>query len=138
MTLSLFALLLSVSLLPGSFSLLKDPDRPWLDTSLPIPERVSALLKTLSTDQLVSQTFASYSDTDVQSLESLGVGAVTYGPRFKGTLRENIEQRNRMQKTFVNQSGIPVSFINEGLHGGAAGGSAPVTLCLCLPLLRCL
>lgn len=40
--------------------------------------------------------------------------------------------RNKLQGTFLNQSknGIPITFINEGLHGGAPGGTVfpePIT-----------
>lgn len=36
-----------------------------------------------------------------------------------------VTQRNELQASFLNESrlGIPISFINEGLHGGAPGGT---------------
>ena len=36
-----------------------------------------------------------------------------------------VTARNKLQATFLNQSrnGIPITFINEGLHGGAPGGT---------------
>ena len=36
-----------------------------------------------------------------------------------------IDQRNAIQKLFLSSSahGIPISFVNEGLHGGAPGGT---------------
>ena len=46
-------------------------------------------------------------------------------------ITQNIELRNQLLKDFMaNKSGIPPSFINEGLHGGAPGGTifpAPIT-----------
>ena len=39
-------------------------------------------------------------------------------------------QRNAIQKVFLENSehGIPISFVNEGLHGGAPGAATQVLI----------
>lgn len=57
---------------------------------------------------------------------STGIGAVKYMSAFRcDAITDCINQRNELQATFINESrlGIPISFINEGLHGGANGGT---------------
>jgi hypothetical protein len=61
------------------------------------------------------------------------VGAVKWESAFKcgwggggdTNLTACIEQRNTFQEEMMNSSshGIPVAFVNEGLHGGAPGGT---------------
>ena len=46
-----------------------------------------------------------------------------YGSVTRGTIKKTIAERNKMQSEFLAATGIPVSFINEGLHGGANGGT---------------
>jgi beta-glucosidase-like glycosyl hydrolase len=56
------------------------------------------------------------------------VGAAKFMSAFScapGDIKSCVTQRNEMQQLFKEESrlGIPVSFINEGLHGGAPGGT---------------
>ena len=57
-----------------------------------------------------------------------GVGAAKFMSAFScapGDIKSCVKQRNDLQASFMAQSrlGIPVSFISEGLHGGAPGGT---------------
>jgi hypothetical protein len=57
---------------------------------------------------------------------STGIGAVKYMSAFScKDITDCIKQRNELQASFISGSrlGIPISFINEGLHGGASGGT---------------
>ena len=53
-----------------------------------------------------------------------GIGAAKYmgfngkkGGGGAAQTRHNIATRNKLQAEFLNASGLPISFINEGLHG---------------------
>ena len=51
---------------------------------------------------------------------------VKYESAFRcSDIRKCLDQRNALQQLFVNSSRlhIPISFINEGLHGGAPTGT---------------
>ena len=94
-------------------------------TRQPVPARVDALLATLGTDEKIPQTFAAHTgEAVVRSFLDTGLGASKYLSVFQGSTRDTIAARNALQEDFVRHGpGIPVSFINEGLHGGASGGT---------------
>ena len=75
----------------------------------------------------IQQTWATHtSSATAKQWTSVGVGAVKYMSAFKcDDIKDCIKQRNALQADFVNGTRlhIPVSFINEGLHGGAPGGT---------------
>lgn len=100
-------------------------DKPWQNRSLPVEQRVALLLPTLTVEQKIAQTFATHTGQDVvRQFKHTGVGAAKYLSAFPGNnVTAAIEQRNQMQQEFLDSSNIPVAFINEGLHGGAPGGT---------------
>ena len=88
-------------------------------------------MKTLTLQQKIAQTFATHTDenTILKNLKT-GIGAAKYmgfngkkGGGGAAQTRHNIATRNKLQAEFLNASGLPISFINEGLHGGANGGT---------------
>ena len=101
------------------------------DASQPIPARVADLLPRLSVEEKIAQLAnPHYGEEDVKKYYGkTGVGAVKYMSAFHcGTnLTKCMEQRNQLQADFINSTehGIPVAFVNEGLHGGAPRGSGP-------------
>eukprot|EP00750_Incisomonas_marina_P008546 INCI15511.2.p1 GENE.INCI15511.2~~INCI15511.2.p1 ORF type:complete len:720 (+),score=138.36 INCI15511.2:139-2298(+) len=100
-------------------------DKPWQNRSLPVEQRVALLLPTLTVEQKIAQTFATHTGQDVvRQFKDTGVGAAKYLSAFPGdNVTAAIEQRNQMQREFLENSNVPVAFINEGLHGGAPGGT---------------
>ena len=99
--------------------------KPWMNTALPISQRVALLLPTLTTEQKIAQTFATHTaESVVRQFQASGVGAVKFMSAFsQHAIADAITHRNQLQADFLNSSGVPVSFINEGLHGGAPGGA---------------
>ena len=102
----------------------------WVDDkNSPIPSRVEALLKTMTVQQKIAQTFATYlrTKTFVPATLSTGIGAVTYSQAFgyvTDDISDLIRKRNKLQEEYLNSTGgIPVSFINEGNHGGSSLGT---------------
>ena len=106
-----------------------DSDKPWLNAELPIDVRVSQLLAKMNREEKIAMTFATHTGSDiVKGFNKTGVGAAKFMSAFSCPLTDTkscVQQRNELQQMFKEESrlGIPVSFINEGLHGGAAGGT---------------
>jgi len=100
-----------------------------MDTSLAPAVRADKLLSVLSRSEKIAMTFATHtSSSHAQQHNSTGIGAVKYMSAFKcssTTPEDCVDQRNKLQRLFLQNSehGIPISFINEGLHGGASGGT---------------
>ena len=104
-------------------------ERPWMDAELPIEERVTHLLGQMNREEKIAMTFATHTGSDVvKRFNKTGVGAAKFMSAFDCPLdntKSCVQQRNELQQMFKSSSrlGIPISFINEGLHGGAAGGT---------------
>ncbi len=104
---------------------------PWMDRALPIPQRVAALLANLTRAEKIPETYATHtSSATARRFLQTGVGAVKYMHAFAcpagkpdGGIKSCVRQRNALQADFLASSKVPVSFINEGLHGGAPGGT---------------
>ena len=99
---------------------------PWMDQSLPIPQRVSLLLKTLSVEQKIAQTWAPYSGSmkSIQDQAAVGIGAVSMSiVSHEADTATTISRRNALQASFTSKSTVPISFFSEGLHGGANKGT---------------
>ena len=133
--LALPGLLLLLLAAPASAAAAQDADtaaaRPWLNAEQPIELRVSQLLAKMNREEKIAMTFATHTGSDVvKRFNRTGVGAAKFMSAFScpagpvGT-KSCVQQRNELQQMFKEESrlGIPVSFINEGLHGGAAGGT---------------
>jgi len=103
--------------------------RPWMNAELPIEQRVSQLLGQMNREEKIAMTFATHTGADVvKGFNKTGVGAAKFMSAFQCPLdntKSCVQQRNELQQMFKSSSrlGIPISFINEGLHGGAAGGT---------------
>ena len=101
----------------------------WLDPTLPVPTRATALLARMNREEKIAMTFATHTSQNiVQAFNRTGVGAAKFMSAFDcapGDIKSCVQQRNQLQQMFREQSRlkIPISFINEGLHGGAAGGT---------------
>jgi len=97
----------------------------------PIPARVAALLSQMTVEEKIAMTFAvHYGAAQAASAAQLktGIGAIklsSAGFSCGTNWTDCVAQRNAFQRRFIEGSrlGIPVSFINEGLHGGATGGT---------------
>jgi len=118
-------LLLQVTFLASlASSSTSTPQRPWLARTLPISQRVELLLANLTVNQKIQQTYAVHSSESVaRQFQQDGVGSVKFLSAFDEDLETSIQKRNQLQSDFLAASGIPISFINEGLHGGAPGGT---------------
>lgn len=116
----------------------KDTKYPYQDAALPTEERVTDLLARMTVDEKISQMDmywgkqvanlekhdgASYSEEKVSaSLGTIGVGSIhDFYPLTAGLT-------NQIQKYAVEKTrlGIPVLFIEEGLHGYCGKGSTTV------------
>ena len=102
---------------------------PWMDASLSPATRADKLLAVLSRSEKIAMTFATHtSSSHAKQHNATGIGAVKYMSAFKCSSKrpeDCVEQRNTLQHLFLQSSNhsIPISFINEGLHGGASGGT---------------
>lgn len=100
---------------------------PWLDPTMPVPQRVAALLPKLSVDEKIKLTYATHTGEATVKGFNVSVGAVKFMSAFScpRNITACITARNELQAHFMSTSphGIPLSFINEGLHGGAPGGT---------------
>jgi beta-glucosidase len=101
----------------------------YLDPKQPIAARVADLLPRMTVQEKIQQTWTTHtSAATAKQWANIGVGAVKYMSAFTcdpSEIGKCIEQRNALQEEFINSSrlGIPISFVNEGLHGGAPGGT---------------
>ena len=111
-------------------------DRPWLDHSLPIPERVQLLMSQMTLPEMAQQLIHSTLPADpadpavVTQIRAGGYGAITIeamsvtnGSSCDAQCR--ITRLRQLQLAFLNGTrlGIPVSFVIETSHCGAAGGT---------------
>lgn len=113
---------------------------PYQNANVPIEERVTDLLGRMSVDEKISQMDmywgkqvatmdghdgASYSDEKVSaSLGTIGVGSIHDFYPLSAELSNQI-QKYAVEKTRL---GIPVLFIEEGLHGYCGKGSTTVPI----------
>lgn len=113
---------------------------PYKDSNLPIEERVSDLLGRMTTEEKINQMdmywgkqvasmekhdAVSYSeDKVVATLGTTGVGSIHDFYPLKSELTNQI-QKYAVEKTRL---GIPVLFIEEGLHGYCGKGSTTVPI----------
>jgi beta-glucosidase len=103
--------------------------REWEDPTQPVAVRAKLLLAKMNREEKIAMTFATHTGSGVvNQFNKTGVGAAKFMSAFScapGDIKSCVTQRNEMQQLFKEESrlGIPVSFINEGLHGGAPGGT---------------
>ena len=99
-----------------------------------IDSRVNQILKRMTIEDKIVQTFVAHTPSKVFRpilISKGGVGAVKLsainGYQTPSSIEELIQQRNQLQKDFLasinNTQGIPISFVNEGNHGGAPYGT---------------
>lgn len=115
------------------------PHRPWLNASLPIPERVRLLLAVMSTAEKVNQLQQTWSSVTTADL----LNASDCDPRYRGVFGANgvgavyianvrdasniscthdvqcrVEARNELQREMMalSRHGIPIAFVVEALH----------------------
>lgn len=96
-----------------------------------IARRVEKTLNGMSTIEKIQQTYAQHNSwKTARPFVSTGLGALKFmsgfdcGKNVSTGIRGCIEARNQAQAMFMNgTSRIPVSMINEGLHGGAPFGT---------------
>eukprot|EP00040_Diaphanoeca_grandis_P040838 m.262177 g.262177 ORF g.262177 m.262177 type:complete len:794 (-) comp44699_c0_seq1:67-2448(-) len=125
----LFAVATSVCmlLLPANSFANNNGVSAWMNPNDSPVVRATALLAELSLEEKIAMTFATHTGSKIAAqFNTTGVGAVKYMSAFGcSDIVDCINQRNTLQSLFLNQSahGIPISFINEGLHGGAPGGT---------------
>jgi beta-glucosidase len=102
------------------------------NAAAPIASRVADLLPRMSMEEKIAMTYAvhyGYAQAEGDpKLVATGIGALklgTAGITCGTNWTECLVKRNAFQKKFLEGSrlNIPVSFINEGLHGGAQGGT---------------
>jgi hypothetical protein len=92
-------------------------EESWLDRSLPVPTRVTALLERMNREEKIAMTFATHtSQSIVRSFNRTGVGAAKFMSAFDcapDDIKSCVMQRNALQKMFREQSRlkIPISFI---------------------------
>lgn len=117
--------------------------KDYKDASLPVEERVEALLSQMTIEEKVAQTIsitdhASMLDKNdklipgqIKKLFKNGVGAFTSlsngcirdkKGKFELTIEQNVKLNNEIQKAIIESSrfGIPVLIVEEGLHGYVA------------------
>eukprot|EP00041_Stephanoeca_diplocostata_P011307 m.184813 g.184813 ORF g.184813 m.184813 type:complete len:797 (-) comp18490_c0_seq2:182-2572(-) len=100
----------------------------WMNRDLSPNARAKLLLPELSLQEKIAMTWATHtSEKTAMKFNATGVGAVKFMSAFScgSNMEQCVSQRNDLQRLFMNSSahGIPISFINEGLHGGASGGT---------------
>ena len=89
----------------------------------PIPDRVETLLSKMTLEEKVMQLTATHNGEDiVDKFINTSVGTVKYESAIHcNTAVDCITARNELQRKFIEGSrlNIPLTFVNEGLHGGA-------------------
>jgi beta-glucosidase len=122
------ALALALALAPALVLALAAP-APYKDAALPVPARVADLVSRLSLEEKVAQLLHPWGGSTPEELFAqypLGLGATYIFWASNSTTPEGVlADRNRMQRLFVENSphNIPVSFVQESLHGGGFGGT---------------
>jgi beta-glucosidase len=111
----------------------KDPNlqsRPWLDSSLPIPARIAALLPQLSLEEKLWQLQRADNSANQSSLAETGVGLLEFGDFYGGAKKPSDVARAR--NAFVTlclssgpgkRLGLPPAFRTLATHGGEAFGT---------------
>jgi beta-glucosidase len=102
---------------------------PYKNPKLAVSKRVSDLLVRMTIEEKAAQLMGLWNGgvddfndeflADPEKMKAVfGKGANSIHPAFWG-LKETVEQRNRIQKYFVEKTrlGIPVMFVDEGQHG---------------------
>ena len=99
--------------------------KPWMDSTQDVESRLSALLPTLSTEQLMTQTLhvwtSVHMDTINQTYSTTGVGAA-YSNHPTGDNdcdtdpACNLASRLALNRHLMKSCGIPVTFVAESLH----------------------
>jgi beta-glucosidase len=112
--------------------------QPWLDASLPIPQRVSALMNQMSLTERARQCYAVHNLPQFTGDFKKDLGKTSFGSlKLSGiqtdVAAEQVATRNELQAYIVNASRlrIPVSFHNEVLLSAAPQATnfpLPVTL----------
>jgi beta-glucosidase len=100
--------------------------RPWLDASLPVPQRVSALLAEMTLEEKVGQTHQVaniHPDDDAEPLRGGSIGSSLFASgatggneRDEGVLAFNIDAAQR-HAVEGSRLGIPVLFGRDVIHG---------------------
>ena len=108
-------------------------ERPWLTPSKSIAERVSSLLAAMSDEEKASQLmyrcasdlFAGYNATGWGSNSVGAMGIECSGYPSGSTMVQRIAALRAFQQQGMQASrlGIPISFVVETSHCGAAGGT---------------
>ena len=101
-------------------------DRPWLDATLPVPERVDALLARMTLEEKVGQTHQVaniHPDDDAELLRGGSIGSSLFASgatggneRDEGVLAYNIDAAQR-HAVEGSRLGIPVLFGRDVIHG---------------------
>jgi beta-glucosidase len=108
--------------------------RPWLDASLPIPQRVALLLANMTLNEKIAQlTYdcPSVMDWSTVSYRTTGIGSVGIectgipGDATQCDMSCRIANLRAFQLAALNETrlGIPTTFVIETSHCGAAGGT---------------
>jgi beta-glucosidase len=104
---------------------------PYMDASVPIEQRAADLLKRMTLEEKIAQTYSPYGGTAesiISKFSRTSVGEISI-KTASGHKPQNISMtvatRNKIQKAIMEGSRlkIPVSFSQEALHSGAAGGT---------------
>lgn len=100
----------------------------YLNPLQPIAARVADLLPRLSFQQKIQQTYTTHtSSATAERLAANGVGGVKYESAFScAEVADCVLKRNELQQLVLSKQGphaVPISFVNEGLHGGAPTGT---------------
>lgn len=99
---------------------------PYKDPSLPIDKRVEDLLSRMTLREKVAQMHHLWKNSDVPRDKFNEPILEEYGETgFGAAYVFWVSDRNALQKHMVENTrlGIPVSFVTEALHGGAANGT---------------
>ncbi len=103
--------------------------KSYKDSSLPVKERVSDLLKQMTIEEKTAQLMGLWNggvedfkpeifDDPVKMKEIFGIGCNSVHPAPFG-IKDTVKQRNKIQKYLVEKTrlGIPAIFVDEGQHG---------------------
>lgn len=94
-----------------------------------IQERVERVLNRMTIQEKIAQTYAQHNSLHVaERFIPTGLGALKFLSGFDcgknvSDVSACARARNEAQSKFVTATQLPVSFINEGLHGGAPFGT---------------
>ena len=108
------------------------PEGRWMDSSLPVDERVALLLKQMTLEEKQAQTIhstAAFSPSLGKQFGRTSMGAIPSSTRGDAA---SIREQNSVQAYFLNNSRlrIPVTFHAETLHSGGGNGTIFPMPCL--------